>query len=171
MEVQEEIHRLEKLVSSESYLASGAQSRLSLALLYSHHDNPTPDYRRALEKIREYLLLNPEGGRTAQVLYLMALLEEIDNMTHLCAVLRQTLGDLSRENGTLRERNEQLRKKNGALVADNGELKEVIEGLKNLEIQLEQERKLNNPGAVGAFDLLHGRPESYCYPVDTSYNE
>lgn len=139
--IETEISRLEEVIQSGTDSPSRAEAFLNLALLYSHHKNPLPDYMRALEMIDEYALLDPEGAKASYVQYLAALLQEIGGINILRDVLQNRLEIFRDENRRLRKENEILREKYETLTIETQKTKEIIEKLKNLDIRLERKRR------------------------------
>ena len=143
-EIKTEIFRLEKALKSEDDSLSRQTSLYYLALLYSHFKNLEPDYNHAFKNLEEYILLDPEGaGQKSSVQYPMSLLKKliknenrcnelIKNATS-CNELKTLITTLKRENKTLTEKYEKL-------VMENRNTKEIIEKLKQLDIQLEKKR-------------------------------
>lgn len=121
-----------------------ADSYYFLALLYSHHNNPTPDYPKALEALQHYGKLVPAEKQRVETRFLRKLLSQINELTLMagentnlegektlllkrCATLRQEVADLSKENQTLKSSIEQM--------------KNHIEQLKKLDMRLEQKKR------------------------------
>jgi len=140
-DIEAKISRLENSIQSATDSSSRAEAFLNLALLYSHHRNPVPDYVRALSMIDEYALLDPEGAKASYVQYLAALLQEIGGINILRDVLQNRLEIFRDENRRLRKENEILREKYETLTIETQKTKEIIEKLKNLDIRLERKRR------------------------------
>ena len=121
-----------------------ADSYYFLALLYSHHNNPAPDYPKALEALQHYGKLVPAEKQRVETRFLGKLLSQINELTLMagentnlegektlllkrCATLRQEVADLSKENQTLKSSIEQM--------------KNHIEQLKKLDMRLEQKKR------------------------------
>jgi predicted Zn-dependent protease len=134
-EIKTEISRLEKALKSEDDSLSRPTSLYYLALLYSHFKNPEPDYKHAFKNLEEYILLDPEGAeQKSSVQYLMSLLNKLIKNENLCNELKTLITTLKQENKTLTEKYEKL-------VIENQNTKEIIEKLKQLDIQLEKKRE------------------------------
>ncbi|MCK4619230.1 MAG: hypothetical protein KAT52_04745 [Desulfobacterales bacterium] len=134
-EIKTEISRLEKALKSEDDSLSRPTSLYYLALLYSHSKNPEPDYKHAFKNLEEYILLDPEGAeQKSSVQYLMSLLNKLIKNENLCNELKTLITTLKQENKTLTEKYEKL-------VIENQNTKEIIEKLKQLDIQLEKKRE------------------------------
>ena len=133
-EIKTEISRLEKALKSEDNSLSGQTSLYYLALLYSHFKNPEPDYKHAFKNLEEYISLDPEGAeQKSSVQYLMSLLKKLIKNESRCNELKTLITTLKQENKTLTEKYEKL-------VIENQNTKEIIEKLKQLDIQLEKKR-------------------------------
>jgi predicted Zn-dependent protease len=134
-EIKTEISRLEKALKSEDDSLSRPTSLYYLALLYSHFKNHEPDYKHAFKNLEEYILLDPEGAeQKSSVQYLMSLLNKLIKNENLCNELKTLITTLKQENKTLTEKYEKL-------VIENQNTKEIIEKLKQLDIQLEKKRE------------------------------
>lgn len=132
-EIKTEISRLENALKSEDDSLSRPTSLFYLALLYSHSKNPEPDYKHALKNLEEYISLDPETEQIISVQYLMSLLKKLVKNENLCNELKTLIMTLKQENKTLTEKYEKL-------VIENQNIKEIIEKLKQLDIQLEKKR-------------------------------
>jgi uncharacterized coiled-coil DUF342 family protein len=103
-------------------------------LLYSHFKNPEPDYKHAFKNLEKYISLDPEGAeQKSSVQYLMSLLKKLIKNENLCNELKTLITTLKQENKTLTKKYENL-------VIENQNTKEIIEKLKQLDIQLEKKR-------------------------------
>ena len=153
-EIKTEISRLENALKSAEDSLSRQASLYYLSLLYSHFKNPEPDYKHALKNLEQYISLDSEGSeQKSSVQYLMSLLKKliknegccdeliknknlhnklIKNAT-ICNELKTFITTLKQENKTLTEKYEKL-------VIENQNIKEIIEKLKQLDIQLEKKR-------------------------------
>jgi hypothetical protein len=135
-EIKTEISHLENALKSEDDSLSRPTSLyyFYLALLYSHFKNPEPDYKHAFKNLEEYISLNPEGAeQKSSVQYLMSLLKKLIKNENLCNELKTLITTLKQENKTLTKKYEKL-------VIENQNTKEIIEKLKQLDIQLEKKR-------------------------------
>ncbi|HPA15474.1 MAG TPA: hypothetical protein PKV75_09435 [Desulfobacterales bacterium] len=160
--IESEICRLENIVSAPSEKESNTNSLFYLALLYSHYNNSFPDYEQALEKLKEFVYLNPDTNERNSVRYVMALLEEIKENNRRRDDLKEDIAELKEKNVRLIHRiseltagddyirdgieelmreNEMLKKMNQNLSLQNKNMKEIIEKLKRLDMQLEEKRK------------------------------
>jgi cell division protein FtsB len=148
-DIPDEIKLLEKMKMTDDDETGtpkhfSADSYYFLALLYSHHNNPAPDYPKALEALEHYGKLVPAEKQRVEIRYLGKLLAEINELTLMagentnlegektlllkkCATLRQEVADLSKENQTLKSSIEQM--------------KNHIEQLKKLDVRLEQKKR------------------------------
>jgi predicted Zn-dependent protease len=134
-EIKTEISQLENALKSEDDSLSRPASLFYLALLYSHFKNPEPDYKRAFKELEEYISLDPEEAEEkSSVRYLLSLLKKLIKNENLC-------NELKTLNTTLKQENKTLTKKYEKLVIENQNIKEIIEKLKQLDIQLEKKRR------------------------------
>jgi hypothetical protein len=140
LQIKTKISRLEETIKTETNSTSKAKLLFNLALLYSHHKNPDPNYRKALSKLEEYTLLDPEGGETTFVQYLTALLHKIvtiENKYDKSEAGIKRLKNIIKES---KQNTEKLRNKYENLVRENQEIKIIIDKLTHLDIQLEKKR-------------------------------
>ena len=133
-DIETRIIILEKTAEESSNSSTKASLLFHLSLLYSHHKNPLPDYSLSLERLKEYILLDPEGGSTGFVQYFLTLLEKIEKNKNIHEKLKDSIETLKEENKGLKKRSENLSK-------ENGRMKEIIEELKHLDIRLEEKRR------------------------------
>jgi hypothetical protein len=129
----------EKIASTNRALAEAAEADhqaqllLTLSLLYSHPDNPAPDYARALECLRQYAQRDPQAVVSERIRHLKALLTAVtENAVRLA--------QLAEENRQQAEKDKALDQKIQELERENRNMKAVIEKLKNLDIRLEKRR-------------------------------
>ncbi|MBU4503517.1 MAG: hypothetical protein KJ635_02315 [Proteobacteria bacterium] len=133
-EIKSEISHLENALKSEDGSLSRPTSLFYLALLYSHFKNPEPDYKRAFKNLEKYISLDPEEAeQKSSVQYLLSLLKKLIKNENLCNELKTLNTTLKQENKTLTEKYEKL-------IIENQNIKEIIENLKQLDIQLEKKR-------------------------------
>jgi hypothetical protein len=102
-----EITRLQAITEKPQDTHGRAMIHLQLALLYSHYENPTPNYHRALKELETYVSLYPEGGKADVIQNWLTMLKEIVKLS-----------------------------------MENKDMKEKLEQLQNLDIELEKTRKL-----------------------------
>ncbi|MDL1967935.1 MAG: hypothetical protein LWW97_05140 [Deltaproteobacteria bacterium] len=144
-EIKSETSHLENALKSEDSSLSRPASLFYLALLYSHFKNPEPDYRRAFKNLEKYISLNPEKAEQKSfVQYLLSLLMKLINNENLLMKLinnENLCNELKTLNTTLKQENKTLTEKYEKLVIENQNIKEIIEKLKQLDIQLEKKRK------------------------------
>lgn len=162
--IEIEISRLEEAVESKTDPSSRANALFHLALLYSHHRNPMPDYTKALSNLQEYAFFDPECGQTDDVQYLLSLLTKITELRDTCNKLRKNIGKLRNENkrlrkdtiktksrkhsiNTLKRENVGLRERYQNLWLEYQKLEEIINGLegaiqklKELDMRLEKKK-------------------------------
>lgn len=140
--IEDEIARLETAAGTEKDPMAKSNRLFHLAVLYSHHNNSSPDYRSALERLEEYASLNPTEANTDAVLYLRSLLQQIENGA--IAYEKLTQNELRVQKAlieTLERKNKGLMDENERLDRNNQKMKQVIEELKHLDIRLERKRK------------------------------
>ena len=153
-EIKTEISRLENALKTENDSLSRQSSLYYLSLLYSHFKNPEPDYRQAFKNLEKYISLNPEViEQQSSVRYLMSLLQKLIKNENCCNELIKnatSCNELIKNEGrcnelkafitTLKQENKTLTEKYEKLVIENQNIKEIIEKLKQLDIQLEKKR-------------------------------
>ncbi|MCD4804582.1 MAG: hypothetical protein K8R07_02780 [Desulfobacterales bacterium] len=153
-EIKTEISHIENALKSEDDSLSRQSSLYYLALLYSHFKNPEPDYKHAFKNLEKYISLDPKGAeQKSSVQYLMSLLKKLIENEGLCNELIENESLLKKlkknENlcnelktfiTTLKQENKTLTEKYEKLVIENQNIKEIIEKLKQLDIQLEKKR-------------------------------
>lgn len=133
-EIKTEISRLESALKSEDESLFKPISIFYLALLYSHYKNPEPDYKQAFKNLEKYISLDSaKAEQKISVQYLLTLLEKIIANENLCNELKTLITTLKQENKSLTEKYKKL-------VIENQNIKEIIEKLKQLDIQLEKKR-------------------------------
>ncbi len=145
-EIKTEISHLENALKSKDDSLSRPTSLyyFYLALLYSHFKNPEPDYKHAFKNLEEYISLDPEGAeQKSSVQYLMSLLKKLiknENLLNKLKINKDLCNELKTLITTLKQENKTLTKKYEKLVIENQNTKEIIEKLKQLDIQLEKKR-------------------------------
>ena len=117
-----EIARVEKILKYHPDPSIRALAHLQLVLLYTNYKNPNPDYIRALEELKAYIALDPDGGKTEEVQNLLALLREIEKVV---------------------KENEEMKGNIRLLTEQNQQIKKTIQDLKDLELQIEEKRRKN----------------------------
>jgi hypothetical protein len=132
---------LEKRVAEEKDAPVRAKYHLQLAWLYSNHENPKIDYRKALEQFELYLSLVPEKAQTDEIQNWLSVLRALDRLERENDETRLALEDQNKKNQILQENMENLRERNASLEEVNTDLKKAIERLKNLNLQVEKKKK------------------------------
>jgi hypothetical protein len=99
-------------------------------MLYSHYENPAPDYARALKALEGYARLVGEKSLPEDVRYRLGLLRAAVGTESLKKNIR-----------TLEAENRKLRTERETLVSENAEMNEVIEKLKQLDVHMEKKRR------------------------------
>lgn len=131
--IAQEISRLEAIIEKGPDNPENPVSYFYLALLYAHYNNPAPDYPHSLSMLEKYLSLNPDGGKKDEGLYLKTLLQGLVETDKKRALSQQEVKKLKQQAGKLTEKNKKL-------ISENQNLKEAIEKLKLLDLQLEEKR-------------------------------
>lgn len=106
-----------------------ASMHLELAVLYSHHNNAEPDYEKALSELAEYIAAEPEKGREVVIVNWQHLLKEVVRL------------ESSSEDSS--EKMDSLKKEVARLRKQNTDLSEKLDLLKNLDIELEEKKRLS----------------------------
>jgi hypothetical protein len=114
-----EIVRLQEITQKYQDKAN-AMVHLQLAFLYSHYRNPTPNYHATLKELKTYASLDLKEGKADIIQNWLTILKEIVRLD----------GQHAR-----------LDKENVRLNKENNEMKEKIEQLQYLDIELEKRRK------------------------------
>jgi len=131
--IEQQINSLEAAVAEDPFNTETSETYYYLALLYSHYNNPSPDYPRSLDLFEQYLLLNPDSQKKDEVQYLQTLLQQL-------VKTNETLTLKNDEEAKLQQKNKKLKNSYKTLVAENQDLKEAIEKLKLLDFSLETKR-------------------------------
>jgi len=143
-EIKTEISRLENALKSENDSLSRQSSLYYLSLLYSHFKNPEPNYKHAFKNLEKYISFDSEGAeQKSSVQYLMSLLKKLIENESRCNELIENeshCNELKTFITTLKQKNKTLTEKYEKLVIENQNIKEIIEKLKQLDIQLEKKR-------------------------------
>ncbi|KPK88377.1 MAG: hypothetical protein AMJ94_15245 [Deltaproteobacteria bacterium SM23_61] len=145
-EFYQETVRLEKLIQEAADSSDRAKLHRQLAELYTHHQNPGRNYRRALRELETYLFLAPVGARTDEAQNWLWVLRELEREEQEAAQWKEKMENLVREN---REKGEVLdrcgkmldleRKKNEELSARLEKVQD-LEGKKHKEWQARLEK-------------------------------
>jgi hypothetical protein len=99
-------------------------------VLYSHYDNPSPDYARARNALERHARLVGEKSLPEDIKYRLGILRAAAEMHSL----KKNIRALEAENRKLRTEQERI-------VSENTEMNEIIEKLKQLDVQMEKKRK------------------------------
>ncbi|MBI5666058.1 MAG: hypothetical protein HZC49_13370 [Nitrospirae bacterium] len=141
-----EIEKTIRAANEMSDASAAAHTYLKLAVLYAHYRNPAPDYHSAVSTIEMYASLNPYEGNRDMVQNWRRLLEEISALQDSKAALQEKAEKsrleaerLDAENKALSEK---YRKEIDRLDAENKDLIEKLKQLKDIDIELEEKRKL-----------------------------
>ncbi len=128
-----EIVRLQEITQKYQDKAN-AMVHLQLAFLYSHYRNPTPNYHATLKELETYASLDPEGSKADIIQTWLTIIKEIVR-------LESENSGLDKENSRLNKESAKLSKENVRLGRENNEMKDEIEQLQFLDIELEKRRK------------------------------
>ena len=143
----QEIVRLNHEVRQNSQSARTKMAHLRLAKLYSDHSNRQRNYRKALEHLEAYVILE-DSAADADTMNWMAALKEIDRLSKEITLVEKKLKKTDRAKVALKKTNRKLtreeiklREKNRQLEESNQKLQKTIEMLKNLDQRLEEKRR------------------------------
>ena len=129
--ISDEIAGTEKILSQFSGNQTDGLEKsallLRLAMLYAHSDNPNRNYLQAIDYLKQYAAF----GEPVDAAFALSLLTRLSD-----AVIA---GEAACDKLTVM--NEKLEEKNRELSRENLQLKQIIEKLKHLDIQLEKKRK------------------------------
>ena len=112
-EIKRTIEALNERRKKNYNVPASSQEHLELAFLYSHYNNPQPDYKRALDELIIYTSVDSELSRRALIKNWLRMLKEIQ---------------------MLDSSNEECREK-------NADMREKLNQLKNLDIELEEKKR------------------------------
>jgi len=132
---------LEKLIPEEKDTSLQAKYHLQLAWLYANHKNPKMDYRKALEEFEAYLTMAPERAQTDEIYNWLSILRALATSEKERLKSQERLEDQVKKNQQLRENIKKLLERNASLEENNASLKNAIERLKTLNLELEKKRK------------------------------
>jgi hypothetical protein len=133
----------------------GAKIHLALAWSHLNYRNPKVDYPGAYREMKTYISLAPKSA-TDDIRNWLAALEEMERLrkrgddlgkrnTSLEGQVEKLQGNVEKLQATLdkaHEANRSLREEAAALKETNAKLKETIEQLKNLDLQMEEKRRI-----------------------------
>ena len=143
----QEIVRLNHVVRQNSQPARVKMAHLELAKLYTDHNNRQRNYRKALEHLEAYIILEDSAADTDTMNW-MAALKEIDRLSKEITLVERKLKKTDKAKMALKKTNRKLtreeiklRKKNRQLGESNQKLQKTIEMLKNLDQRLEEKRR------------------------------
>ncbi|MFH1214990.1 MAG: hypothetical protein V1706_00645 [Pseudomonadota bacterium] len=122
-----------------------------LALLYSHQNNPLPDYARAADLLDEYIAQLPHGPEKYRLLHTLDLLYTINSFKLVeteCQQVEEEKGTLAADKKFLEADNQSLKKKCAELkrnferiTKENKKMRNSIEQLKMLDLRLEEKKR------------------------------
>ena len=115
-----EIARVEKILKYHPDPSIRAMAHLQLVLLNTNYRNPNPNYLRALEELKAYIALDPEGAKTEEVQNMLALLSEIEKIV---------------------KENEEMKESVRLLTIQNQRAKKTMQELKDLDVEIEEKRR------------------------------
>jgi len=131
--IGKEISRMEATLDQARENSDEADIYLRLALLYSHYDNPAPNYRRSLSMLEKYLARNPHNPKNGEILYMKRLLQAL-------TAAEKKKKNKEKEAKLMKQKNEELLSTNAELTAEKQELQNTIQNLRLLDIMLEEKR-------------------------------
>jgi hypothetical protein len=124
----DETSRLEKLAREHPDASVRAHSHMQLAFLYVNCKNPRLNYARALQEMQTSVSLDPHKSQTDDFKNWLAVLKEVD----------KSRGSLQSAN----EANRHIRDEIVGLKENNKRMRETIERLMKLDLQIEEKRRL-----------------------------
>ena len=161
-EFRQETLRLEEKARSHEDPEVRAECQLELAYFYLHHRNPLLNYGKALQGFEAYLRFTAGDRQTDEIQNWTLALREMDRRERETASLKERVAKLVQENdGKTKSLAWQLKKNqetqaalekshvhvdsleraNRGLKEANDKMKETVEKLKNLDLQMEEKRK------------------------------
>lgn len=153
-EIYAEIITLEeKLAQEDSPLEESAEAETAyhLALLYSHFNNPAPDYARAAALLDDYTTETPPGPEKYRLLHTLDLLHTINNFQvteSKCLQLSEEKGILEADkkyletdNASLKKQCAEMKRSVDRIKKENKKMKNSIEQLKMLDLRIEEKRR------------------------------
>lgn len=111
---------------------------LKLALLYSHPENPSPDYSRACRYMEEYVSVCPEHPRKNELLKYLFIFRELEHSHIMICEQEKTFSEKMKKLEKEKNLLEIMKKKH---LLEIRRMKETIEGLKKLDMRIERQRK------------------------------
>ena len=138
------IAALEKITVGHPDPYIQTKAHLQLAILHSSYKNPKPDYQRALDELKVYMFLDPDGGRKDEIQNLLAVLRELQRLEKENNKMKWIVNRLTIENQNLADENKGLKETIEQLEILSKGMEETIEQLKSLDLQLEEKRKKLN---------------------------
>ncbi len=155
-DILQETARLEKTARDHPDPSVRAQSHLRLASLYVNSRNPHLNYTRSLQEFGNYLSLAPAKPLTEDSRNWLAALREMERLRNERAKmetrskgfqnqierLQVSLEKTQETNKNLQVSLEKAQESNKNLREEVANLKEMIEKLKNLDLQMEEKRNL-----------------------------
>jgi hypothetical protein len=147
--IKDEIGLLEESAEKTMEPQSNAKTLLKLAILYSHHRNPTPNYKAALSKLQEYIEIAPENEQRSDHYYLLSLLRKIQELSieneasiKECREKRDKLKKSTYHKiKKIKDENKTLKNKQKILIEQITHLTETIKEIENLDTRLEETRR------------------------------
>lgn len=131
--IAKEIFRLEKAIEQAPENSRKSAPYFHLAILYSHYNNPAPNYPRSLSMFEKFLVLDPNSLKNEEVLYMKTLVKALVEADRK----RMHTADTAAK---FKQKNKKLKDANAKIIEENQELKDAIEKLKLLELMLEEKR-------------------------------
>lgn len=137
----QEISRLEKLAREDPAASVRAKSHLQLAFLFLNSRNPQLNYSRALQEMESYLSILPDKEQKDEFRNWLTILRKLDLVRKKKKGTEEKKQALQTQIEKLRISLEKVREAKKNLDDEVANLHETIEKLKNLDYQMEEERK------------------------------
>ncbi len=144
----EEVSRLEKVAQEHPDPSVRTQAHLKLASIFLNHRNPQVNYPRALQEMKSYLSMAPAKGATDDLQNWLAALEEMEHLRKSAGEKRERNQSLQAQIEKLHPALEKMQKANKILRNEvaglkemNAKMKDAIEMLESLDLQMEEKRK------------------------------
>jgi len=144
----QEISRLEKIAREHPDPSVRAQAHLQLSFLFLNHRNPQVNYPRALQEMKNYLSMAPDEAAADDLQNWLAVLQEMEHLRKSGWEKRKENQSLQAEIEKLHPALEKMQRANKILRDEvaglkemNAKMKETIERLESLDLQIEEKRK------------------------------
>lgn len=149
-----EIVELNDIIRQNPGSSKAKKAHLKLAKLYSDYNNGSRNYRKALEHLEAYYILE-DSGTDDETMRLMGAFREIERLSKEIGAQKQQIHEikdqlektrkaeraLSRTNRKLTREEIKLREQNRSLEQSNQKLQQTIELLTDLNQRMEEKRR------------------------------